>query len=107
MPFLAQSVVCLPKVAENGPVPFLAQSVVCKWLSGDRFHWRGHVGCSKGYCLDMYNSVDVKAINSQVNEQANAGLQRIRGQLAYMTPSNFILNLSLFLACAIMTKLER
>ena len=57
----------------------------------DRFHWRGHIGCSKGYCLDMYNSVDVKAINSQVNEQANASLQRIRGQLAYMTPSNFIL----------------
>ena len=59
----------------------------------DRFHWRGHIGCSQGYCLDMYHSMDIKALNSQVNEQANAGLQRIRGQLAYMTPSTFILTL--------------
>ena len=28
----------------------------------------------------------IKDINSQVNEQANAGLRWIRGQLAYMTP---------------------
>ncbi len=64
----------------------------------DRFHWRGHVGCSKGYCLDSYkSSVDIKSINSQVNEQANAGLQRIRAQLAYMKPSNFVFTLSLFL----------
>ena len=69
----------------------------------DRFHWRGRIGCSQGYCLDMYHSMDITALNSQVNEQANAGLQRIRGQLAYMTPSNFILTLCLFL---IRTKLE-
>jgi hypothetical protein len=30
------------------------------------------------------------SINSQVNEQANAGLQRIKGQIAYMKPENFI-----------------
>ena len=32
----------------------------------------------------------IKDINSQVIEQANAGLQRIRGQLAYMTQENFV-----------------
>jgi len=63
----------------------------------DRFHWRGHVGCSSGYCLDTYQHMAIKEINSQVNEQANAGLQCIRGQLAYMTPENFMFTLKLFL----------
>ena len=34
--------------------------------------------------------MSLKEINLQVNEQMNAGLQRIRGQLAYMTPELFI-----------------
>ena len=63
----------------------------------DRFHWRGHVGCSRGYCLDAYKDKRIKAINSQVNEQANSGLQRIRGQLAYMSVKNFKLYCALFL----------
>ena len=50
----------------------------------DRFHWKGHVGCSSDYSLDSYNHLVPPAeINSQVNEQANAGLQWIRGQLGY------------------------
>ena len=32
----------------------------------DRFHWRGHVGCPSGYCLDQYNTLDTKSLNSQV-----------------------------------------
>ncbi len=64
----------------------------------DRFHWKGHVGCSRGYCLDAYSGLDSRSLNSQVNEQANAGLQRIRGQLAYMTPKNFVFHANLFLA---------
>lgn len=32
----------------------------------DRFHWRGHVGCSVGYNLYNYDVPDIKAINSQV-----------------------------------------
>ena len=42
--------------------------------------------------------MSLKEINSQVNEQANAGLQRIRGQLAYMTPQNFMFTISLFIS---------
>ena len=61
----------------------------------DRFHWRGHVGCSSGYNLDMY--IAHKGLNSQVNEQANAGLQHIKSQLAYMTFDNFVFHLCLFL----------
>ena len=45
----------------------------------DCFHWGGHIGCSAGYSLDKYSSIaEVRAINSQVNEQANAGLQHIK-----------------------------
>ena len=54
----------------------------------DCFHWRGHVGCSSDYNLDMY--ITLKGLNSQVNEQANAGLQHIKSQLAYMTFDNFV-----------------
>ena len=44
----------------------------------------GHVGCSLGYSLDSYRlSIDLTGINSPVNEQANAGLQRIRGQSVF------------------------
>ena len=53
-------------------------------------------GCSAGYCLNSYTQMAIKEINSQVNEQANAGLQRIRGQLAYMTPENFVYSNTLF-----------
>ena len=73
----------------------------------DRFHWRGHIGCSKGYCLDSYKSLNSVRINSQVNEQANAGLQRIKGQLAYMKPENFVFTLSVFLAISNMDKLTK
>lgn len=59
----------------------------------DRFHWRGHVGCSSGYCLDKYTTSDIREINSQVNEQANAGLQHIKGQLVYMKPDNFMFHI--------------
>ena len=48
--------------------------------------------------LDTYKHMSLKEINSQVNEQANAGLQRIRGQLAYMTPQNFMFTISLFIS---------
>ena len=72
----------------------------------DRFHWRGYVGCSRGYCLDAYKGKGIKAINSQVNEQANSGLQRIRGQLAYMSVMNFKLYCALFLALKNMDKIS-
>ena len=65
----------------------------------DRFHWKCHVGCSTGYCLDKYQTaIDVRNINSQINEQANAGLKHLQAQLAYMSPDNFMFHLSLFLA---------
>ena len=38
-----------------------------------------------------------KDLNSQVNEQANARLQHIKCQLAYMKFNNFVFHLCLFL----------
>ena len=70
----------------------------------DRFHWRGHVGCSSGYSLDKYTTHDISSINSQVNEQANAGFQRIKGQIAYMKPGNFMFHVKLFLGITNMDK---
>lgn len=63
----------------------LVGELVCSRL----FPLVGHVDCSSGYCLDTYKHMSLREINSQVNEQANAELQRVRGQLAYMTPQNF------------------
>jgi len=47
------------------------------------------------HCLDDYNSPEIRSLNSQVNEQANSGLQHIKGQLSYMKPDNFRFTLSL------------
>ncbi|KAI8494047.1 hypothetical protein Bbelb_283940 [Branchiostoma belcheri] len=64
----------------------------------DGFPYRGHIGCSLGYCMDSYTALNIQSINSQVNEQANSGLIRIQPQLVYMSPSNFMFHASLFLA---------
>lgn len=52
------------------------------------FHRCGDVGCSSDYSLDKYFTHDITSINSQVNERGNAGLQRIKGQIAYMKQSS-------------------
>lgn len=65
----------------------------------DRFHWRGHTGCSSGYNMDIYQQEYLASLNSQINEQANAGLQKIKGHIAYMKAPNFKFHIKLFLAC--------
>jgi hypothetical protein len=66
----------------------------------DRLHYKkGHTACTAGYCMDTYRTnADIRQINSQVNEQGNAGLQRLKGQLSYQTPANFIFHVKLYLA---------
>ena len=48
--------------------------------------------------MNTYTQMVIKEINLQVNEQANASLQHIQGQLAYMTPEIFTFTLKLFIA---------
>ena len=57
--------------------------------------------------MDKYATQSMGNINSQVNEQANAGLQRIKGQLAYMKPDNFMFHVKLFLTVTNMDKKVR
>ena len=47
-----------------------------------------HLGCSEGYKLSLY--CQFNHINSQVVEQANSALKRIKSSLSYMTAENFI-----------------
>ncbi|XP_061188793.1 uncharacterized protein LOC133196966 [Saccostrea echinata] len=61
----------------------------------DRLHWDNHTACSLAYDLSLYPQFC--AINSQCNEQANAGLKRIKDQLSYMTANNFMMHCTLFL----------
>lgn len=65
----------------------------------DRMHWHGHRNCSRGYSIDSYRGrLDLLKINTQVNEQQNAGLARIKAQLSYMLPDNFMFHAALYLA---------
>jgi 3-deoxy-D-arabino-heptulosonate 7-phosphate (DAHP) synthase len=53
------------------------------------------IDCSHAYCISEYQHL--KSLNSQIAEQANAGLKRIKDQLSYMTADNFMTHCSLFL----------
>ena len=65
----------------------------------DRLHFKGHVGCSLGYSMDVYKEDHhVASINSQANEQANACLRRLSTQIAYMLPENVMVHTATFLA---------
>lgn len=65
----------------------------------DKFHWKGHMACSLGYNLSMYETHDLlNRINSQINEQGNAGIQKLKGQLSYMTFWNFRFHVKLYYA---------
>ncbi|XP_077987997.1 uncharacterized protein LOC144442507 [Glandiceps talaboti] len=65
----------------------------------DRLHWKNHTGCSSGYNMNVYKyNADINKLNSQVCEQSNADLARIKAQVSYMLPDNFMFHVSLFLA---------
>ena len=65
----------------------------------DRMHYRGHVACSRGYCMDTYKEdIDIASTNSQVNEQANAALRNLATQISYMHVENVLMHTGVFLA---------
>ncbi|XP_078614406.1 uncharacterized protein LOC144883690 [Branchiostoma floridae x Branchiostoma japonicum] len=65
------------------------------WFLVDRLHWKNHKGCSVGYQLSRYPQYD--NVNSQVVEQCNSALKKLKGQLSYMNPANFMRQAKLFL----------
>ena len=64
------------------------------------------VCCSLGYSMDTYSSdKDIKNINSQANEQANAKLRLLSTQAVNMGPENLIQHVKVFLATRNMDKI--
>ena len=52
-------------------------------------------GCHLGYCLNMY--LQHRNLNTQVAEQRNATLKKLRSMLSYMSLDNFTSHLKIFL----------
>ncbi|XP_062376267.1 uncharacterized protein LOC134064364 [Sardina pilchardus] len=65
------------------------------WFLVDRLHWKNHTGCNGGYNMDLYPQFS--ALNSQVAEQFNSRLKRLKHHLPYMSRENFIRHVKLFL----------
>lgn len=61
----------------------------------DNFHWRNHVSCGLGYCMARYTFLS--NVNSQVAEQCNSALKKIKPALGRMLQSNFMAAIRLFL----------
>ena len=51
--------------------------------------------CSEGYNSNLYPQFE--QINTQANEQANAGIKRLKGFISYMNQENFMKHLTLYL----------
>ena len=64
----------------------------------DRLHFQDHVSCTLGYSANSYDSnKEIKTLNTQINEQANADLRNLAKEIEYMRPDNVILHLRTFL----------
>ena len=64
----------------------------------DRLHSKGHL-CTKGYHMNTYEvDNEIKNINSQIVEQANARLRNLSNQLACMSSDNALVHVKAFLA---------
>ena len=61
----------------------------------DRLHQLNHTTCCSSFSLD--SGLGFKEINSSLVEQKNHCLSRLRSQLSYMTPNNFLKHTKLFL----------
>jgi hypothetical protein len=61
----------------------------------DKFHWGNHTSCSLGYCMNAYTHM--VNTNSQLAEQCNAAIKKIKPALSRMLQVNFMTSLRLFL----------
>jgi hypothetical protein len=68
-------------------------------ILSDRFHCGNHVACNAGYDLRRYSlHPQLRSVNSEVAEQVNSRLVRLKPSLSYMGPDKFHLHLRLFLS---------
>jgi hypothetical protein len=61
----------------------------------DRLHHRNHINCPNSFNMNMFAHLD--KVNSQVMEQTNARLRRLRTMFAYMKYPHYCFFLRLFL----------
>ncbi|KAL3868428.1 hypothetical protein ACJMK2_041236 [Sinanodonta woodiana] len=61
----------------------------------DSLHFRNHTACGPSYELKAYPQFS--KLNSQVVEQSNSRLQRLKGSLSYMTQNNFMKHCKFYL----------
>jgi hypothetical protein len=61
----------------------------------DRFHWFNHVGCASSYNLSLYT--ELEDLNSQVAEQCNSALSKIKPLVSQMSMAAFMFNVRLYL----------
>ncbi len=61
----------------------------------DRFHWKSHNACARSCKLAMYSQF--KGLNSQVAEQCNSALTRIRRSVSQMRQNTCMTSVRLFL----------
>ena len=61
----------------------------------DRFHWKNHTGCSPALNISKHETF--KKINSEANEQQNALLKKLKPQVSYMNPENFVKTMKLYI----------
>jgi Kyakuja-Dileera-Zisupton transposase len=54
----------------------------------DRLHWYNHTSCAKSYNLSIYP--EYRSLNSQIAEQVNSHLKKIKSSVSQMTQDNFI-----------------
>lgn len=64
-------------------------------FSIDNFHFQNHRACAQGYAMPWTRAL--RGINSQIAEQGNSALQRIKPATASMLQSNFMRTVRLFL----------
>ena len=62
----------------------------------DGFHLKGHKSCSSSFDMSLYKCTQSE--NSQAIEQLNRVLKRLVSNVSYMTPSNFKMVVTLFMA---------
>jgi hypothetical protein len=71
----------------------------------DRFHWFNHATCARSYNLSLYPEYD--DLNTQVAEQGNSHLNRVRGSVSQMRQDNFMRCLWFYLAMWNVDKLKK
>lgn len=61
----------------------------------DKFHWRNHTSCALSYNMVLYARLVHQ--NSQLAEQCNSALKKVKPALSHMLQKNFMASLRLFL----------